>query len=47
MKLGGESRLQEFLHKYPDSPNRKAVVEALDETRYRLAELSGTIEAFR
>lgn len=47
MKLGGESRLQEFLHKYPDSPNRKAVMETLDENRYRLAELSGTIDAFR
>lgn len=47
IKLGGESRLQDFLHKYPDSPNRKAVMEALDETRYRLAELSGTIDAFR
>jgi hypothetical protein len=47
MKLGGESRLQDFLHKYPDSPNREAVMEALDETRYRLAELSGTIDALR
>ena len=47
MNLGGESRLQEFLHKYPDSSNRKAIMEALDETRFRLAELSGTIDSFR
>ena len=47
MQLGGESRLEEFLHKYPDSENRKAVIEALDESRYRLAELSGTVDAFR
>ncbi len=47
MKLGGESRLEEFLHKYPDSEKRKAVIEALDESRYRLAELSGTVDALR
>jgi hypothetical protein len=47
MTLGGESHFQDFLHKYPKSPNRKAVVEALDETRYRLAELTGTVDAFQ
>jgi hypothetical protein len=47
IKMGGESRLQEFLHKYPDSENRPEVMEALDQTRYRLAEQSGTIDAFR
>ncbi|MDF1524891.1 MAG: hypothetical protein RRA15_07455 [bacterium] len=47
MKLGGESRFEEFLKKYPDSENRKAVIEALDESRYRLAELTGTVDAFR
>jgi len=47
MRLGGEQRLEEFLKKYPDSENRKAVVEALDESRYRMAELSGTVDAFR
>lgn len=47
IKLGGEPRLQDFLKRYPHSENRQAVMEALDQTRYRLAELSGTIEAFR
>jgi len=47
VKLGGEFRLQEFLRKYPGSRYRMAAMETLDETRYRLAELSGTIEAFR
>ena len=47
IKLGGESRLQDFLQKYPHSKNRQAITEALDQTRYRLAELTGTIEAFR
>lgn len=47
IELGGESRLQEFLNKYPDNPNRKRILDALDETRYRLAEITGTIDAFR
>jgi len=47
MKLGGEAHLEGFLQKYPDSENREAVMEALDESRYRLAELAGTVDAFR
>ena len=47
MELGGEPRLREFLEKYPDSANRRKIMDALDETRYRKAELSGTIDAFR
>jgi hypothetical protein len=47
IEQGGEPRLQEFLSKYPSSKNRKVILDALDETRYRLAELSGTIDAFR
>lgn len=47
MKQGGESRLQEYLHKYPNSSHQKVVMEALDETRFRLAALSGTIDSFR
>lgn len=44
---GGEPRLEEFLRKYPNSRNRKTILDALDETRYRMAELSGTIDSFR
>ena len=47
MELGGESRLQEFLDKYPDSRHQKDVLQALDETRYRLAELSDTVDGYR
>lgn len=46
IELGGESRLEEFLRKYPVSRHSEEIMEALDLTRYRLAELSGTIDAF-
>lgn len=47
LKLGGESRLLEFLDNYPESRRRQEIIEALDENRFRLAELTGTIEAYR
>ena len=46
IRLGGESRLEGFLHKYPNSRHREEIIDALDQTRYRLAELEGTVEAF-
>jgi hypothetical protein len=46
LEYGGESRLQSFLRKYPRSRYRQDVVDALDKTRFRLAEMIGTIDSY-
>ncbi len=47
MKLGGELRLEEFLHKYPSSRFSKEVIAALDEVRFRRVEMTGSIDDYR
>lgn len=47
MGQGGETPLLEFLERYPDSDHRQDIIQALDEARYRAAEMEDTVEGYR